>query len=89
VKLTGRVSRQGNNSYIFPGVRLDAIATGARRITDEMFMSAALTLAQLVNDSDLEQGSLYPALPRIRQVSAGIAAEIAQVAYKPDACHKC
>jgi malate dehydrogenase (oxaloacetate-decarboxylating)(NADP+) len=84
VKLNGRVfvPRQGNNSYIFPGVGLGAIASGARRITDEMFMSAALTLAQLVNDSDLEQGSLYPALPRIREVSARIAAEVAQVAYR-------
>jgi malate dehydrogenase (oxaloacetate-decarboxylating)(NADP+) len=84
VKLNGRVfvPRQGNNSYIFPGVGLGAIASGARRITNEMFMSAALTLAQLVDDSDLEQGSLYPALPRIREVSARIAAEVAQVAYK-------
>ena len=41
-----------------------------------------MTLAQLVNGSDLEQGSLYPALPRIREVSARIAAEVAQVAYR-------
>ena len=84
VRLNGRVfvPRQGNNSYIFPGVGLGAIASGARRITDEMFMSAALTLAQLVTNSDLEQGSLYPALPRIREVSAAIAAKIAQVAYR-------
>ena len=42
VKLDGRtfVPRQGNNSYIFPGVGLGAIVSGARLITDEMFMSA-------------------------------------------------
>ena len=55
VKLTF-VPRQGNNSYIFPGVGLGAIASSARLITDEMFMSAARTLANLVNESDLEQG---------------------------------
>ena len=77
-KLDGRtfVPRQGNNSYIFPGVGLGAIVSAARLITDEMFMSAARTLASLVSESDLEQGSLYPALPRIREVSAHIAASV-------------
>ena len=74
--------RQGNNSYIFPGVGLGAIASGAQRITDEMFICAAHTLAQLVTEADLAQGSLYPALPRIREVSAHIAAEVARVAYQ-------
>jgi len=75
------VPRQGNNSYIFPGVGLGAIASGTRFITDEMFMSAARMLADLVPKSDLDQGSLYPALPRIREVSACIAAAVAQIAY--------
>jgi malate dehydrogenase (oxaloacetate-decarboxylating)(NADP+) len=76
------VPRQGNNSYIFPGVGLGAIASRARRITDEMFMAAAHTLAHDVTESDLEQGSLYPALPRIREVSAHIGAAVARVAYR-------
>jgi malate dehydrogenase (oxaloacetate-decarboxylating)(NADP+) len=84
VQLDGRtfVPRQGNNSYIFPGVGLGAIASGAGRVTDEMFMSAARTLANLVDEADLDQGSLYPALPRIREVSAHIGAEVAKVAYQ-------
>jgi malate dehydrogenase (oxaloacetate-decarboxylating)(NADP+) len=84
VKLNGKtfVPRQGNNSYIFPGVGLGAIVSNTRLITDEMFMAAANTLANLVTEADLEQGSLYPALPRIREVSAHIAAEVARVAYQ-------
>jgi len=84
VELDGRtfVPRQGNNSYIFPGVGLGAIASGTRLVTDEMFMAAARALAQLVSESDIEQGSLYPALPRIREVSAHIAAAVAGIAYE-------
>ena len=84
VKLNGKtfVPRQGNNSYIFPGVGLGVITSGARLVTDEMFMAAARTLAQLVSEEDIKQGSLYPALPRIREVSAQIAAAVADVAYK-------
>ena len=84
VKLEGKtfVPRQGNNSYIFPGVGLGAIVSRAQHITDEMFMAAARTLANRVTQSDLDQGSLYPALPRIRDVSAHIAVAVAETAYK-------
>jgi malate dehydrogenase (oxaloacetate-decarboxylating)(NADP+) len=76
------VPRQGNNSYIFPGVGLGAIVTGAARITEPMFMAAARTLAGLVTEADLAQGSLYPPLSSIREVSARIAAEVATIAFR-------
>ncbi len=84
VALEGKtfVPRQGNNSYIFPGVGLGVIASGARLVTDEMFMAAAHTLAELVSEADIAQGSLYPALPRLREVSAHIAASVAAVAFQ-------
>lgn len=75
------VPGQGNNSYIFPGVGLGVILSGARRIPDEMFMAAAKALAAQVTDSDLALSRIYPALERIREVSAVIAAATAQVAY--------
>jgi len=76
------VPRQGNNSYIFPGVGLGAIACGATRITDEMFLVAAQALAEQVTSADLDQGSLFPPLSNTRAVSARIAVAVAEVAYE-------
>jgi malate dehydrogenase (oxaloacetate-decarboxylating)(NADP+) len=76
------VPRQGNNSYIFPGVGLGAIVSRTTRITDEMFLAAARALADLVEPKDLAQGSLYPALTRVREVSARVAAAVAAVAFE-------
>ena len=72
---------QVNNAYVFPGVGLGAIACGARRITDEMFMAAARTLADAVSETDLARGSVLPPLDRIRGISASIATAVARVAY--------
>ena len=90
VTLDGRtyVPRQGNNSYIFPGIGLGAVVSRARRITDEAFMAAAHTLAHLVTESDLEQGSLYPALARVREVSALIGAAVAKTVYTAELAGK-
>ena len=75
------VPGQGNNVYIFPGVGLGAIISGARHVTDEMFLAAARSLARQVSDSDLEQGRIYPSLKKIRDVSATIAHDVARIAY--------
>ena len=76
------VPRQGNNSYIFPGVGLGVVAVRASRVTDAMFMAAARTLAASVSAEDLAQGSLYPPLRGVREVSARIAAAVAEVAFR-------
>ena len=75
------VPGQANNAYIFPGVALGVITSGARRITDAMFLTAARTLAAAVSDADLAQGSIFPPFHRVPEISRSIATAVATLAY--------
>jgi malate dehydrogenase (oxaloacetate-decarboxylating)(NADP+) len=72
---------QGNNAYVFPGIGLGAVACRARTLPDELFLSAARTLAGLVRQKDLDEGALYPPLKDIRKISLAIAVSVATKAY--------
>ena len=76
------VPRQGNNSYIFPGLGLALVVVGATRVTDAMFLVAARTLARCTTQADLDQGSLFPPLSTVRDVSARIAVDVAEIALR-------
>jgi malate dehydrogenase (oxaloacetate-decarboxylating)(NADP+) len=76
------VPGQANNAYVFPGVGLGVTAVRARRVTDEMFFAAAETLAAMASEDDLAKGCIFPALTKIREVSAQIACAVAEVAYR-------
>ncbi len=73
---------QGNNAYVFPGIGLGAVTCHARIIPDEFFLTAARTLAQLVEEKDIQQGSLYPPLTDLRKISLEIAVSVSEKAYE-------
>ncbi len=76
------VPGQGNNVYVFPGVGLGAIVSRARHVTDEMFFVASRILANEVSEDDIAMGRIFPPLESVRDVSAAIAAGVAEVAVK-------
>jgi malate dehydrogenase (oxaloacetate-decarboxylating)(NADP+) len=73
---------QANNAYVFPGIGLGIIASGATRVTEEMFFEAARTLSNETTDADFSIGRVFPSLDRAREVSAIIAVAIAKAAFR-------
>jgi malate dehydrogenase (oxaloacetate-decarboxylating)(NADP+) len=79
---TGHVPGQGNNSFIFPGVGLGLLVSGAQRVVDEMFSAAAQALAAQVSVADLASGRVFPAPSRMRAVALSVATVVARVAFE-------
>ncbi len=75
------VPRQGNNSYVFPGIGLGCVVAQPTWIPTGVFLTAAKRLADLVSQSDLDNGSMYPPLSEVRALSAEIAAAVAEYLY--------
>jgi len=83
VTLNGRVliPGQGNNVYIYPAVGLAVFATEASRVTDEMFLKAAESLAARTSDAELSVGLIYPPIDRIHQSAVDVAVDVAELIF--------
>ncbi|MCE8050643.1 NAD-dependent malic enzyme [Halomonas daqingensis] len=73
---------QCNNAYIFPGIGLGVVASGAKRITDTMLMTASRALAREAPLVKAGKGALLPPLSQIRELSKAIAFEVAAQAQQ-------
>jgi len=73
---------QGNNVFIFPAMGLAIFATGSKRVTDEMFITAAEAVAEQVTADDFENGLIYPLVNDIVKVSLNVAVRIAEKVFE-------
>lgn len=61
---------QANNVLIFPGMGFGAVMAKAKKVVDEMFLAAAVALADEVDQDTIENGTVYPPLETLRDISA-------------------
>ncbi len=79
VDIGGRrfVPNQGNNVYIFPAMAMALFATEAKRVTNDMFLTAAHAIAEQVSEENLAAGLIYPPRERILNASLHVAERVA------------
>jgi malate dehydrogenase (oxaloacetate-decarboxylating) len=80
---------QCNNVFIFPGVGLGVLASGARRVTDGMFAAAARALSELSPARQDPTASLYPSLDNVRAAARQVALAVGSEAQRAGVAELC
>ena len=91
VVFEGREYRIGqcNNVFIFPGVGLGVVASGARKVLPSFFTAAAYAAAEHVSSEDLANGVLFPAVEKLKDVSLSVAKAVGHIAIREGVSRKC
>ncbi|RDX83061.1 hypothetical protein CR513_36063 [Mucuna pruriens] len=75
---------QANNMYLFPGIGLGTLLSGAHLITDGMLQAASECLASYMAEEDILKGILYPSVNSIRDVTAEVGAAVLRAAVEEE-----
>jgi malate dehydrogenase (oxaloacetate-decarboxylating) len=78
VPVGGKMQRigQANNVYIFPGLGLGTIVSGATEVTEGMIGAASQALAESLSEGELAEGALLPEVSRLWDVCGEVAVAV-------------
>ena len=71
---------QANNVFVFPGIGLGTIVSGATRITDGMVGASSMALAHALKDEELAQRRLMPDVSRLWEICGIVGLAVARQA---------
>ncbi|MDY0222387.1 MAG: NAD-dependent malic enzyme [Desulfobacterium sp.] len=80
---------QMNNAFVFPGVGLGIIASGALEVLPTFFSAAAHAVAEYVSEQDIEAGILCPPLEDLRKISLKVAKYVGEEAIRGNVASEC
>ena len=80
---------QCNNVFVFPGVGLGVLASGAREVLPEFFTAAAHAVAAEVHEADLQRGILLPVVGELRRVCRRVAQAVGEAAIRSGVAGPC
>ncbi len=71
---------QANNVFVFPGVGLGTLASGAREVLPEFFTAAAKAVSSCVSSQDMAHGTLLPPVTELANVSLKVVQAVGEAA---------
>ncbi len=80
---------QCNNVFIFPGVGLGVLVSGASVVLPSFFTAAARAVSEMVSKEDLQKGNLLPSVEALRDVSQHVALAVGEAAIKEGVSRPC
>lgn len=90
VHMRGGVQRigQANNVFIFPGIGLGTIVSGASEVTDAMISACAHALADCLSDEELSAHCLMPEVSRLWDICGDVAMAVGRQAMEDGVADK-
>lgn len=91
VEFNGKLQQVGqcNNVFVFPGVGLGVLASGAKRILPHFFTAAAHAVSDSLTRDDLKSGKLVPDVSDIATISDKVALAVATSAIENEVSRPC
>ncbi len=80
---------QCNNVFIFPGVGLGVLASGAKEVLPQFFTAAAYAVAEHVASKDLKKGVLFPTVDDLEEVTRSVALAVGASAIREGVARPC
>ena len=80
---------QMNNAFVFPGVGLGILASGAVKVLPTFFSVAAHAVADCISDEDLNEGILCPPMHQLREISLKVAKAVGAEAIRGGVAAPC
>ena len=80
---------QANNVFVFPGVGLGTLASGAREVLPEFFTAAAKAVSSCVSKEAMASGTLLPPVTDLAEVSLKVAQAVGESAIANGVSRPC
>ena len=80
---------QCNNVFVFPGVGLGVLGSGAREVLPQFFTAAAHAVSASVSKAEMAAGCLVPSIGTLKDVSAKVALAVAMSAVEHGVSRPC